>query len=67
MINPLRKLRPKTVYRALEIIPGAMVWATLVGCIILSIVKPVWAIMFIIVFDLYWLMRVVYLIIFIIS
>lgn len=47
-------------YRALEIIPGALVWGTLFGAVILSFVKPLWAIIFIVVFDLYWLFRVIY-------
>lgn len=51
-------------YRILEIIPGALVWVTLFGAIALSFLRPLWAIYFIILFDLYWLTRVVYLLIF---
>ena len=50
-------------YRILEIIPGAMVWLTLIGVIILSFVKTLWAIYFIIIFDVYWLVRVCYMLI----
>lgn len=52
---------PKTkLYRFLEVIPGVLIWGTLVGAILLSFVRPLWAIIFIILFDLYWLFRVVY-------
>lgn len=44
----------------LEMIPGAMVWATFAIAIILSFVQPLWAVYFIVVFDLYWLLRVLY-------
>lgn len=51
-------------YRILEILPGAMVWFTFVAAIALSLVKPVWAIFFIIVFDFYWLIRIVYMLLY---
>ncbi|KKR48733.1 MAG: hypothetical protein UT86_C0003G0062 [Candidatus Magasanikbacteria bacterium GW2011_GWC2_40_17] len=47
-------------YRILEIIPGFLVWTTLILSVILSFVKPLWLIYFIIVFDLYWFLRVSY-------
>lgn len=49
------------LYRFFEIIPGALVWFTLLSGILLSFIKPIWAIGFIIVFDLLWLVRVFYL------
>lgn len=52
---------PKTrYYRFLEFIPGTLIWVTFIGAIVLSFVKPIWAIYFIIAFDLYWLFRVSY-------
>lgn len=59
----LYRLPQATVYRIFEIIPGLLVWLTLLGAVILSIVQPLWAIYIIILFDLYWLMRVTYLLI----
>ncbi len=43
-----------------EILPGAMVWTTLIVAVVLSLVKPLWMVYFIILFDLYWLVRVSY-------
>lgn len=59
----LKKLPKPTVYRVFEMIPGILVWSTLIGSVVLSVVKPLWAIYIIILFDLYWLMRVGYLLI----
>ncbi|MFH1597733.1 MAG: glycosyltransferase family 2 protein [Patescibacteria group bacterium] len=49
-------------YRILEMIPGVAVWATFFTAIFLSAFQPIWAIYFIILFDFYWLVRVVYMI-----
>ncbi len=46
--------------RRWEIVPGVFVWATLVLAIGLSFIAPFWVVVFVIVFDLYWLFRVVY-------
>ncbi|MFH0819554.1 MAG: glycosyltransferase family 2 protein [bacterium] len=56
-----------TKYRILEIIPGVMVWSTFVLAIILAFVKPLWGIYFIIVFDCYWLVRICYLLIYLLN
>ncbi len=53
--------RDKKIYRLFEMIPGSLSWGTFIFLIILSIFKPVWAAFFIIVFDVYWLLLVVYL------
>lgn len=47
-------------YRILEIIPGFLVWTTLIAAIILSFWQPIVAIYFIIIFDLYWFLRITY-------
>ncbi len=46
--------------RIYEIIPGALVWTTIILSLILSYHRPLWMVYFIIVYDLYWLFRVVY-------
>ncbi len=51
-------------HRLWEIIPGALVWGTFVLAVALSLLAPTWAVVLIIVFDLYWLFRVVYFVIF---
>ncbi|MEK7122808.1 MAG: glycosyltransferase family 2 protein [Patescibacteria group bacterium] len=52
--------------RIYEIIPGALVWITFIGAVALSVYTPLWAIYVIILFDLYWLFRVVYFVIFVV-
>lgn len=46
--------------RFFEILPGALLWTTLILSIVLSVVKPLWVVYFVIVFDLYWLLRILY-------
>ena len=45
-------------YRLYEILPGLSIWLTFSAGIILSFVRPIWVIYFIIIFDLYWVLRV---------
>lgn len=52
-------------HRVLEVVPALLVWITLIAAIVLSFVAPIWAIYVIIVFDLYWMYRVVYFIVFV--
>ena len=49
--------------RAVEILPGALTWTTLTTIVVLSFIKPVWVIVFVIIFDVYWLTRVFYFVI----
>lgn len=49
------------LYRIFEIFPGFLAWATLLLAFALSWVRPVWVAIFIIAFDLYWLIKVIYL------
>lgn len=46
--------------RLFEILPGALTWLTLITVLALSFLKPEWVIVFLILFDLYWLTRVLY-------
>lgn len=54
----------KRYKRLMEMIPGGLVWLTLAAAVVLSIVRPLLAISFIIIFDLLWLFRVSYFVIF---
>jgi hypothetical protein len=51
------KGKDKFLYRILETIPGILAWGTLITVILMSKFLPVWASLFIIVFDLYWLLK----------
>lgn len=51
-------------YRLLETIPGLLTWGTIVGSIVLSFIKPLWVIYFIILFSLLWVFRVTYFVLF---
>lgn len=46
--------------RIYEMIPGILVWITLLGSVVLSYVYPLAIVAFIIVFDVYWLLRITY-------
>lgn len=51
----------RRLYRFLEIFPGFSSWATLILLLFFSWLKPVWVAYFIIAFDVYWLLLVLYL------
>ncbi|MBI5466792.1 MAG: glycosyltransferase family 2 protein [Candidatus Kerfeldbacteria bacterium] len=53
-------LSERRAYRVLEIFPGLAVWGSLVLAIAVSFFAPLWAIAFIVVFDVYWVVRVIY-------
>jgi hypothetical protein len=48
------------LYRLIEMIPGSIVWGFIVISLVLSFVKPLWVIYFIIVYYFFWLLRLVY-------
>lgn len=54
MISDYRK------YRLLEMLPGSLVWITLIGFAAVTFIKPLWMVYFIIAFDLYWTIKVLY-------
>lgn len=55
------------IYRGLETIPGILSLGTLIILIALSYFKPVWVAYFLIAFDVYWLLQVIYLALYLIS
>jgi hypothetical protein len=55
-INP----KERKIQRILEIIPGLLTWLTFFSMIIFSFWLPVWAAVFVIVFDVYWIFRTVF-------
>lgn len=54
----------RRVQRMIEMIPGALTWTTLLGMIVLSFFLPVWAAIFVILFDIYWIHKAFYISIF---
>jgi hypothetical protein len=48
-----------TQERLWEILPGLQIWTVFIGAVLLSYYKPVWAALFIICFDLYFLLKAV--------
>ncbi len=59
--SDLKDKKERMIFRLLEILPGAISWGTLILLIFLSWLKPLWVAIFIIGFDFYWLLKVVYL------
>lgn len=53
--------RDRRIYRALEILPGALSWGTILLTVFLSAFFPIAAAFFIIIFDLYWFLKTIYL------
>lgn len=59
--DPKTKIaKERKIQRALEIIPGALTWATIIGMFVLSFFVPVWVSIYIIIFDLYWIFRTIF-------
>ncbi|MBI3804465.1 MAG: glycosyltransferase family 2 protein [Nitrospirae bacterium] len=52
--------RERYLQRVFEIVPGLLLWTTFSALLIFSFVRPVWVAIFIIAYDLYWLIRVTY-------
>ena len=53
--------RDRRIYRALEILPGAASWITLIGVVLLSIYAPFFAAYFVIAFAIYWVLKTAFL------
>lgn len=53
--------KDRNIYRWLEILPGFLSWLTLAFIIYISFYFPIFAAVFIIAFDIYWLIKTVYL------
>jgi len=55
------KGRDQKIYRLLEILPGFCSWLILLSLVVLSYFRPILVAYFIIAFDIYWLLLVIYL------
>lgn len=56
--SDLKDAKERIIYRILEIIPGALIWLTLIGMFVSSWLFPTFTAIFIIIFCVYWLVRV---------
>lgn len=52
--------KERRTQRILEIIPGTLTWITFLGMIIFSFWLPVWVAVFVIIFDIYWIFRTIF-------
>ncbi|MCD6402334.1 hypothetical protein J7L36_00560 [bacterium] len=53
--------KDRALFRFFEILPGFLSWSTLLGAFFLSYYAPFFVAIFIICFDLFWLIRIIYL------
>ncbi|MDD5584783.1 MAG: glycosyltransferase family 2 protein [Candidatus Omnitrophica bacterium] len=58
--------KEQALARALEILPGALSWSIIIGMLVVSIIKPLIAAVIMIAFVLYWVLRLLYMNIFLI-
>lgn len=58
--SDLESPKERAIYRALEILPGGLVWLTLIGMVFFSWYRPIWVAFFIIAFCVYWLLRTIH-------
>src|SRR4051812_33058895 len=54
----------RIIYRILEILPGFLAWLTILGIFVFSFWKPFETSIFIILFDIYWILKTIFLSIF---
>ncbi|MEK7553678.1 MAG: glycosyltransferase family 2 protein [Patescibacteria group bacterium] len=59
--NDLDNQKEQRIYRLLEIFPAFLSWSTLIGIVLMSWLLPIFAAIFIIAFDIYWLLKTIYL------
>jgi len=56
----LKNPKERAFFRFLEILPGVLSWGALFTFVFLSWHRPVWVAFFIIVFDIYWLLKTIF-------
>ncbi|HQO10990.1 MAG TPA: glycosyltransferase family 2 protein [bacterium] len=59
--------KDRRLYRFFEILPGLLSFSTLLILLIFSYFQPVWVAFFIIAFDVYWLLLVIYLALYLVA
>ncbi|MEK7579659.1 MAG: glycosyltransferase family 2 protein [Patescibacteria group bacterium] len=58
--NELANRKDRIIYRSFEILPGFLAYFSIAALILLSFKRPFWAAVFIIAFDIYWIIRIAY-------
>lgn len=58
--SDLKSPKERLLYRAFEILPGALAWGVLIAVVFFSWFRPVWIALFIIAFDFYWFIRAIH-------
>ena len=59
--NPKTKNpKERRIQRTLEVIPGILTWFTIIGRFAFSFFLPDWVAYFIITFDIYWILRTIF-------
>jgi len=48
------------IQRALEMVHGTLTWSTFIGMFVLSFFLPIWAAVFIILFEVFWIFRIIF-------
>ena len=59
--SDIKDSKDRRLFRFLEILPGTLSWLTIFIVIFLSWQRPVWVAFFIICFDIYWLLKTLFL------
>src|SRR3989344_1730368 len=59
--SDLKDAKERRLYRFFEILPGALSWGTLAMLALLSWLTPIAVAFFIIAFDVYWLLKTIFL------
>lgn len=59
--SDLPTVASRLLYRSLEILPGTLAWLTILAIFVTSRYAPVYASFFVIAFDIYWLLKTIFL------
>ncbi|MBU2082412.1 glycosyltransferase family 2 protein [Patescibacteria group bacterium] len=59
--SELADKKEQRIYRLLEILPAFLSWTTIILIVLLSWLLPFWIAIFIIAFDIYWLLKTIFL------
>lgn len=52
--------KERSIQRFLELVPGTLTWFTFISMITLSFLLPLWVAVFVIIFDIYWIFRTIF-------